>query len=59
MKYFSINKIKCLLGFHNWKSVRSNIYEEKYVLFRTYMICTRCKKWGKLKFHITEGIINK
>lgn len=39
-------KILCWIGFHDeWPEI-NNIYFPHKVIFRTYMKCKRCGKWG-------------
>ena len=37
----------CKIGLHRWWPEINNIFTEYEVVYRTYMRCTRCKKWGK------------
>jgi hypothetical protein len=47
-----LKKIVCKLGFHKWKEKQSNL-EDGFgpVIYRTYLRCKRCKKWGKLIYY--------
>lgn len=46
----NMKKILCRLGFHDWWPEDRNVFEPMRVLYRTYMKCKRCDKYGKLTF---------
>ena len=42
--------IFCKLGFHKWWPDNSNITTPDKIIYRTFLRCKRCGKWGKLTF---------
>lgn len=51
-------KILCKIGIHKWQPTENNIFTETVCLFRTYLQCKKCGKWGKLVF-FKDGLNEK
>lgn len=51
-----MKKILCFLGLHDYWPVDRNVFELTRVLFRTYMQCKQCGKYGKLTFFREENL---
>jgi len=45
-----LGKILCFLGLHKWIEKQNNITGIE-LIFRTFLRCKRCKKWGKLIYY--------
>lgn len=43
-------KLLCFFGFHKWWPKTENYFNPYEAVFRTFMYCDRCKKYGKMVY---------
>jgi len=45
-----MKKLLCKIGLHKWYPEDRNYNTSQEVVFRTFLVCRRCKKAGKMTF---------
>lgn len=49
-----MTNLLCIIGLHRWWPEDKNYFTATEAVFRTYMRCRRCRKWGKNVFFERE-----